>query len=202
MTPAKQAAAEIAETFIYHIPGATDATRNQYIAEHETIISRAILQEVAPLQAVIDARGKEITRLLSAQRSYVEWIDKHARHIRSCPCSMYYRHEVESGETPDCTCGLSKLRNELRKQVGGEYMIQRYTYHHCDGMHKEDDGGYVEYSDYSSLQAKHDRLAKALESIASCPEEDISDQTVYVMLGIARSALLADEVTDESGSGK
>lgn len=94
--PAKQAAAEIADKVMGYREFDVEATAE--------IIQRA---------------------LLSAQRSYVEWINnvggietlaECVGHGDNCLAVVGPNISV----SPECTCGLSKLRDELRKQVGGE----------------------------------------------------------------------------------
>lgn len=55
--------------------------------------------------------------LLSQRLRVAEWIKKYAKHARSCPQSMHYQHEIESGETPDCTCGLYAIRQALQEEA-------------------------------------------------------------------------------------
>lgn len=102
--PAKQAAAEIASLDDVSISGIEDADGNcdfsKALGEIEAIISRA---------------------LLSAQRPYVEWIMNNAGHAIDCALTATGYELISEDEARlYCNCGLSKLRDELRNQVGGE----------------------------------------------------------------------------------
>ena len=55
------------------------------------------------------------------------------------------------------------------------YANARFLVHACNNIER--------------LEKVNESLVRALKEIASCPEEDINEQTVHIMLSIARSAL-------------
>lgn len=117
MTPAKQAAKEIYQQV--HLQD-FKTWPCPTIEELQEVIQRAILQEVALLQAVIDARGVEITRLLEVAKSSRAIISEMSEMLYQLHKMLYGEDVVRPESSEAWGQRIADIDMELRKQVGDD----------------------------------------------------------------------------------